>query len=36
MVLIINGGPTGCGNRLQLPVAYIFLSGVWELFPEPE
>jgi hypothetical protein len=34
MALIINGGPSGSGNRLKLPTCV--LTGVRELFPDPE
>jgi hypothetical protein len=34
MALIINGGPSGRGNRLKLPPCVLF--GVRALFPDPE
>jgi hypothetical protein len=34
MTLIINDGPTGCGNRVKLPTCV--LSGVRGLFSDPE
>jgi hypothetical protein len=33
MALLINGGPSGRGNRLKLPQCVV--SGVRELFPDP-
>ncbi len=32
MALIINGGVSGCGNRLPECV----LADVWEMFPDPD
>jgi hypothetical protein len=34
MALIINGGPTGYGIRLKLPVCVV--DGIRELFPDPD
>jgi hypothetical protein len=33
MALLINGGPSGLGNRLKLPECVV--TGVRELFPNP-
>jgi hypothetical protein len=33
LVLYINGGPTGHGNRLKLPTCV--LTGIQKLFPDP-